>query len=72
MKIAGSVDNQERATKRFPHQPSMILVFLTHKKKFSFKFCDLDIENPLRRGTLSKIEPSLNAHHPQINKVGKV
>ena len=40
----------------------MILVFLTHKKKFSFKFCDLDIENPLRRGTLAKFEPTLYAH----------
>jgi hypothetical protein len=32
MKIAGSVEKQERATKRFQHQPSMILVFLTQKK----------------------------------------
>ena len=59
MKIAGSVDNQERATKDFQHQPSMILVFLTHKKNLSFQFYDLDIENPLCRGTLAKFELSL-------------
>ena len=29
MKIAGSVDNQERATEDFQHQPSMILVSKT-------------------------------------------
>ena len=29
------------------------------QKNLSFQFYDLDIENPLRRGTLAKIEPSL-------------
>ena len=60
MKIAGSVDNQERATRRFQHQPSMILVFLTQKIYLSFQFYDLDIENPLCRGTLAKFELSLS------------
>ena len=47
------------ATKRFQHQPSMILVFLTQKIYLSFQFYDLDIENPLCRGTLAKFELSL-------------
>ena len=59
MKIAGSVDNQERATKRFTHQPSMILVFLTQKKNLSFQFCDLVVENSITRGVLAKFEPTL-------------
>ena len=59
MKIAGSVDNQERATKDFQHQPSMILVFLTHKKNLSFQFCDLVVENSITRGVLAKFELSL-------------
>ena len=57
MKIVVSVDYQERLNKWFPSKSSMILVFLTLKK--IFQFYDLDIENPLRRGTLAKIEPSL-------------
>ena len=61
MKIAGSVDNQERATKSFRHTPSMILVFLTHKKNLSFQFCDLVVENSITRGVLAKFEPTLYA-----------
>ena len=59
MKIVVSVDNQERATKRFTHQPSMILVFLTQKKNLSIQFCDLVVENSITRGVLAKFEPTL-------------
>ena len=59
MKVAGSVDNQERATKDFQHQPSMILVFSTQKKNLSFQFCDLVVENSITRGVLAKFESSL-------------
>ena len=39
--------------------PSMILVFSTCEKNLSSQFFDLDIENPLGRGTLAIFDPPL-------------
>jgi hypothetical protein len=41
----------KRSIKNFPSTPSMILVFSTCDKNLSSHFFDLDIENPLCRGT---------------------
>jgi hypothetical protein len=39
--------------------PALFLSSLNVKKKLSSQFFDLDIENPLGRGTLAKFRPSL-------------
>ena len=48
-----------RCIKNFPSPTSMILVFSTCRKNISSQFFDLNIENPLGRGTLAKFRPTL-------------
>jgi hypothetical protein len=47
----------KHSIKIFSSLKSMLLVFSTCKKNLSSQFFDLDIEDPLGRGNLAKIDP---------------